>query len=62
MTLREANRLVAHLGGFAGRRRDGEPGAESVGIGMRRLMDMTCGWRLREEFDESRPKRSRKSV
>ena len=46
MTLREANRLVARLGGYAGRKNDGEPGAESVGIGLRRLNDLVWGWRL----------------
>ena len=33
LTLAQANRLVARLGGYAGRRRDGEPGAQSVGRG-----------------------------
>ena len=50
--LGEANRLVARLGGYVGRRHDGEPGAESVGIGMRRLMDMARGWTLRRDAHE----------
>jgi len=54
--LGEANRLVARLGGYAARRRDGNPGAESVGIGMHRLMDLARGWRLRKQFHESIPK------
>ena len=48
----EANRLVAQFGGYAGRKKDGEPGAESVGIGLRRLMDMARGWKLRREIHE----------
>ena len=52
LTLRDANRLVAQLGGYAGREKDGEPGAESVGIGLRRLMDMVRGWKLRRELYE----------
>ncbi len=46
LTLQEANRLVARLGGYAGRRGDGEPGVESIGIGLRRLSDLCWGWRL----------------
>jgi hypothetical protein len=47
LTLQEANRLVAQLGGYAGRKGDGEPGVESVGIGLRRLCDLCWGWDLR---------------
>lgn len=43
MTLAAANRLVAHLGGYLGRKRDGEPGVESVGRGQARLRDMVRG-------------------
>ncbi len=53
MTLAEANRLVARLGGFLGRTNDGQPGAESLGNGLRRLMDMARGWRLRKHFQEA---------
>jgi hypothetical protein len=52
--LREANRLVARLGGYLGRKRDGEPGAESLGLGLRRLMDMARGWRMRKQVDSVR--------
>jgi Transposase Tn5 dimerisation domain len=52
LTLAEANRLTARLGGYMGRRHDGDPGAESLGIGLRRLMDLTRGWRLRKQYDE----------
>jgi hypothetical protein len=40
-TVREAVRIVAMLGGFLGRKRDGEPGVQSLWTGFRRLMDFT---------------------
>jgi len=46
LTLQEANRMTAKLGGWWGRRGDGEPGAETLAAGLRRLQDMTIGWRL----------------
>lgn len=46
LTLQEANRLTAQLGGWWGRRCDGEPGAERLARGLRRLQDMVLGWRL----------------
>lgn len=49
LSLAQANRLVACLGGYAGRALDKEPGAQSVGIGLRRLMDITSGWILRKQ-------------
>jgi hypothetical protein len=49
LTLAEANRLVAHLGGFLGRTNDGEPGPESFALGLRRFMDMYLGWQLNEQ-------------
>jgi hypothetical protein len=54
LTLAEANRLVARLGGYAGRAGDGEPGAESLGLGLRRLLDLVRGWRLHHDFTQSR--------
>lgn len=54
-TLREAVRMMAmNLGGFLGRKRDGEPGAETIWRGLQRLDDITVmrvvmvegrGWR-----------------
>jgi hypothetical protein len=40
-SLREAKRMVAGLGGFLGRRCDGEPGAQVVWLGLQRLDDLT---------------------
>ena len=45
-TLQEANRMTAKLGGWWGRRGDGEPGPEKLAAGLRRLKDMVRGWRL----------------
>jgi hypothetical protein len=59
LTLGEANALVAHLGGYMGRKHDGPPGAESIGLGLHRLIDRVWGWRLRRETLE---KTTRKCV
>lgn len=40
-TVREAVRTIAMLGGFLGRKGDGEPGVQSLWTGFRRLMDFT---------------------
>lgn len=43
-TLREALHMVATLGGFLGRRCDGEPGTKSLWLGLQRLDDLTAMW------------------
>jgi hypothetical protein len=48
-TLREATRMVATLGGFLGRKSDGDPGAETLWRGAQRLDDIT------EAFDIAAP-------
>lgn len=40
-TVREAVRMIAILGGFQGRKGDGEPGVKAIWSGFRRLMDFT---------------------
>jgi hypothetical protein len=40
-SVREAVRMVATLGGFLGRKGDGEPGTQAIWTGFRRLMDFT---------------------
>ena len=45
-TLREATRLIARLGGFIGRRRDGHPGPITIWRGLQRLKDIAFAWRL----------------
>jgi hypothetical protein len=41
-TLREATRMVASLGGFLGRKGDGEPGTQTLWLGLQRLDDLTA--------------------
>lgn len=41
-SLREATRLVASLGGFLGRKCDGEPGTQTLWLGLQRLDDITA--------------------
>lgn len=45
-TLREATRMVASLGGFLGRKGDGEPGTVTLWLGLERLDDMTDMWKI----------------
>lgn len=45
-TLREAIRRVASLGGFLGRKSDGEPGTQTIWIGLQRLDDIVNMWRV----------------
>jgi hypothetical protein len=42
-SLREAVRRIARLGGFLGRKGDGEPGVKTLWRGLRRLNDMVMG-------------------
>jgi hypothetical protein len=41
-----AIRMIAQLGGFLARKRDGEPGVKTLWRGMRRLNDISYGWKL----------------
>ncbi len=43
-TIREAMRLVGKLGGFLGRKSDGEPGAQSLWIGLQKLDSAAEMW------------------
>lgn len=45
-TLREAIRMVATLGGFLGRKGDGEPGTQTLWLGLQRLDDITEMWKV----------------
>ncbi len=44
--LRDAVRMVASLGGFLGRKSDGDPGTETIWRGLERLMDFTIAFRM----------------
>jgi hypothetical protein len=46
LTTREAVRLIAKLGGFLGRRHDGEPGITVIWRGWQRLSDLALMWLL----------------
>ena len=48
-TLNEMIRHVAMLGGFLARKGDGEPGVQTIWLGMQRLMDFASGVRYRRE-------------
>ena len=45
-TLREATRMVASLGGFLGRKCDGEPGTVTLWLGIQRLDDIAEMWKI----------------
>lgn len=45
-SVREAVRCISQLGGFLGRRHDGQPGPIVVWRGLHRLKDITSTWRL----------------
>jgi hypothetical protein len=49
LTVRAAVRLIAKLGGFLGRRHDGEPGITVIWRGWQRLSDLTLMWSLVSE-------------
>ncbi|MFQ5973855.1 MAG: IS4 family transposase [Alphaproteobacteria bacterium] len=42
--IREAMRVAARLGGFLGRKSDGEPGVKALWIGLQRLDDIAMAW------------------
>ena len=44
--LREAMRMVASLGGFLGRKGDGEPGTQTLWLGLQRLDDISMAWKV----------------
>jgi len=41
--------LIASLGGWLGRKCDGEPGPKAMWVGMQRMTDLALGWRARGE-------------
>jgi hypothetical protein len=45
-TLREMVRMVAQLGGYMNRKRDDEPGPQTVWLGLQRLHDIALCWQL----------------
>jgi hypothetical protein len=59
-TLREAIRMVASLGGFLGRKGDGEPGTQTLWLGLQRLDDIAAMWKLLTPQIHSPPVSSRR--
>ena len=49
-TLRKALHMIAALGGFLGRKADGEPGVKSLWIGLQRVASCVEGMRFRERY------------
>ena len=49
-SIKEMNRMVGNLGGFLGRKSDGEPGIKSMWIGIRRLADITSTFSLAQNI------------
>jgi hypothetical protein len=45
-SLREAMRMVATLGGFLGRKGDGEPGTQTLWLGLQYLDPLTAMWKI----------------
>jgi hypothetical protein len=45
-TLREMKRMVASLGGFLGRKCDGDPGTQTIWLGLQRLDDISTMWEI----------------
>jgi hypothetical protein len=59
-TLRQAMRLVASLGGFLGRKGDGEPGTQTLWLGLQYLEPLTAMWKLLTLTAHSPPVSSRR--
>jgi hypothetical protein len=49
-SLREAVRMVASLGGFLGRKSDGNPGTQTLWLGLQRLDDIAQAWKVFTEI------------
>jgi hypothetical protein len=45
--------LIASLGGWLGRKCDGEPGPKAMWVGMQRMTDLAIGWRARADHSRN---------
>jgi Druantia protein DruA/Transposase Tn5 dimerisation domain/Transposase DNA-binding len=59
-TLREAVRMVASIGGFLGRKSDGEPGTKTLWLGLQELETMTAMWKILTQSAHPPPVSSRR--
>jgi len=57
-TLRQVVRWIAQLGGFLGRKRDGEPGVTVLWKGFQHLVDVTAMYRIMRPAPTPRPRAS----
>jgi hypothetical protein len=46
-------RLIAGLGGFLGRKGDGEPGVKTIWLGLQRVTDFAAGLRYARQAHDS---------
>jgi hypothetical protein len=51
--LNDVMRLIARLGGFLGRKGDGEPGLKTIWLGMQRIMDFAAGVKYAREMPDT---------
>jgi len=49
--------MVASLGGFLGRKSDGEPGTKSLWLGLQRLDDITTMWKIMTDLHVPHPQK-----
>jgi len=54
-SLRQAVRWIAQLGGFLGRKHDGEPGVKTIWRGWQRLQDIAATWQLLHSHQPTQP-------
>lgn len=54
-SLRSAVRMIATLGGFLGRKSDGEPGVKTIWLGLKELHAMQAGWEAAQDFLSTPP-------
>jgi hypothetical protein len=59
-SLRQALRMLATLGGFLGRKSDGEPGTQTLWLGLQRLDDITATYKIFAHLAHSPPVSSRR--
>ena len=59
-SLRQAMRMLATLGGFLGRKSDGEPGTQTLWLGLQYLEPLTAMWKLLVHTAHSPPVSSRR--
>ena len=56
MSLGEAIRTIASMGGFLNRKSDKEPGCTVMWRGLQRLADLTAGYKLSQSFTNQKNK------